>query len=175
MNIDECYELGYVVKTHGLDGTVTVKLDVDFPEAYGDLESVFVEINKQLIPYFVDFIQIAKGKANIKFEDVDTIEQAEALKGCKLFLPLDVLPDLEEDQFYYHEITGYQVLDVNLGALGVIQHVYEMPGQDLMAMDFKGKEVLIPVSDDIIRKVDRQEKMLHVELPEGLLDIYMEE
>lgn len=175
MTLEECFELGYVLKTHGLDGGVTIKLDVDFPDAYDGMDSVFLEVNQQLVPYFVESIQLQKDKANIKFEDVDTIEQAEALRGTKLYLPLEVLPELEQDQFYYHEVTNYQIVDSKLGKLGVIRQVYDLPGQALMAMDYKDKEVLIPVSDEIIRKVDRQEKLLYVELPEGLLDIYLEE
>ncbi|MTI31379.1 ribosome maturation factor RimM [Xanthovirga aplysinae] len=175
MEKDACFELGYVLKTHGLNGSVSVFLDVDFPEEYENLESVFIEVNKKLIPFFVETIHIAKGKANIKFEDIDQIEKAEQLKGCKLFLPLELLPKLEEGQFYYHQVINYQVWDEQKGLLGKIQSIYEMPNQDLIAMDFQGKEALIPVSDEIIEKVDHEAKIMYVKLPEGLLDIYLED
>lgn len=174
MTIDECFQLGYVIKTHGLKGEINVLIDADDPNEYKNLESVFVEINKKLVPFFIDRIQIRGGKAIVKLEDLNTIEQAEELKSCSLYLPLSFLPELEEGQFYYHEIIGYEVVDDTLGTVGKVKNVYELPNQDLIAIDYKGKEALIPVNDDLIGHVDHEAKTLAVSLPEGLLDIYLE-
>lgn len=174
MNIDACYQLGYVIKKHGTHGEVSVFIDADFPEEYSELESVFVEINKKLVPFFIESIQIRGNKATIKFEDIDDQESASDLKSCAVYLPLSTLPKLGDDQFYYHEIKGYEIEDGVHGKLGLIVDVVTTTKQDLIVVDHHGKEVLIPVNDEIIGAVDHENKLLKVSLPDGLLDVYLD-
>ena len=137
------------------------------------MESVFLLINGKLVPFFIDRIEPqAAAKFILKFEDLDTIQEAEKLKGVALYLPLTELPELEEDQFYFHEVIGYQVIDEAKGELGTVTDFFAMPNQDLMAMDFQGQEVLIPVADEIILRTDKASKKIFVKLPEGLLEVY---
>jgi 16S rRNA processing protein RimM len=175
MNKDACFELGYVEKSHGLKGEVIVVLDVDYPEDYEDMESVFLDIKGKLVPFFVEQIQVRGGKAIIKFEDIDTLPKAQALKGALLYLPLSELDELEEDQFYFHEITGFTIEDDKLGTLGIVTNIYELPMQEVVAMDYKGKEVLFPLNDEVVTKVDRQNQTIYTSLPDGLLDVYLDD
>ncbi|GAB3782733.1 ribosome maturation factor RimM [Spirosoma horti] len=177
MTKDDCYQLGHITKTHGVSGELVLFLDVDNAAEYADLESVLLEVKGDLIPYFIESIAIVKGsRAIVAFDDVNTIEQAERLINCGAFLPLDELePITDETRFYFHEIVGYQVVDAEAGELGIVRGVYAMNAQDLIAMDYLGKEVLIPINSDIVRTVDRAKQKLNVVLPDGLLAIYMEE
>ena len=174
MTQDNCYLLGYIVRTHGLKGEVQFYLDVDYPEDYEGMESVFIEVKGQLIPYFIDNINILHAnKAIVKLEGITSIEMAQTLVGTSLYLPEDSLDELEEGEFYYHQITGYTVIDAELGTLGVVRTVYTPNGQDLIAMDYQGSEILIPVVDDIVGKANHDKKEIYVTLPEGLLDVYL--
>ncbi len=175
MTKDTCFELGKITKTHGIRGEVILWLDVDFPGDYEDLESVFLEVRGELVPYFMDSYRLSGNRAIVQFEDIDTFEKAEALINLQAFLPLEELPELEDNQFYYHEIIGYQVVDKNLGELGIVHTVHSMQAQDLLVMDYKGKEVLIPVISEIVLNADKGAKVLNVNLPEGLLEVYMED
>jgi 16S rRNA processing protein RimM len=171
---DNYYLLGYIVRTHGTKGDITIHLDVDFPEDYQEMESVFVEIKGELVPYFVEDVNIQKqSKAIVRLEDVDTIEQAQALVGSSLFLPIEELEELGEGGFYYHQIQGYTVSDATLGELGEIKAIYTPNSQDLIAMEYQGSEVLIPIVDDIVLSADHEKKLVLVNLPEGLLDVYL--
>ena len=172
MDFDSCFQLGYVIKTHGLKGEVSVFLDTDQPEAYRELESVFVEQDKRLIPFFIDKIQVRGEKAVIKFEGIDDIQAANAMKSTSLWLPLDILPELKGNEFYYHEIVGFDVEDKKHGNLGKVTAVYTSGNQDLVAVDYKGTEVLIPITKDILYKVDKSEALIFTNLPDGLLEIY---
>ena len=85
MNIDACFQLGYIVKTHGIKGQVVAFFDVDYPEDYEDLESVFLEQQGRLVPFFIDEIEPQqKGRFIIRFEDITTVEQAEKLRNTAL-------------------------------------------------------------------------------------------
>ena len=83
MNIEKCYYLGYTSKVHGKQGELIIKPDVDFPEEYLNLESVFIQLNKRdnsLIPFFISNSQLLNnGTLKIKIEDVNTIEEAKPL------------------------------------------------------------------------------------------------
>lgn len=176
MNKEDCYLLGKITKTHGLKGELAIWLDVDYPEDYEELDSVLLEVKGQLVPHFVEEIQIRPNKSIIKFEDIDTIEEAQKLVNCDIYLPDDNLPELEDDdQFYYHEIIDFDVIDEEKGKLGKVMAVYTSERQDLIAMQYEGKEILIPIDDDIVKTVNREKKELYTHLPNGLLEVYLEE
>ncbi len=173
MTLDACFQLGYLMKTHGTKGQVVAFFDVDFPEEYDELESVFLLMNGKLIPFFIDSLNPQdRGRSIIKFEDINTVMEAEKLKGVALYLPLKELPELPEGQFYFHEVIGYSVIDEQLGELGTVQAFFDLPNQDLLAMDYQGHEVLIPVQDEIVLRTNKTERKIYVNLPDGLLDVY---
>ena len=174
MKIDACFRIGHVIKTHGLKGEISIQLDVDRPEDYSEMESVFVEINQKLVPFFIDTIQVRSDKALVGFEDITNAEEASRLTGCDLYLPLNLLPKLPEGKFYYHEITGYSVVDRKAGKLGTVTTVFTNPSQDLISMEYRDREVLIPVADEIVLKADHDQRTLSVDLPEGLLEVYLD-
>ncbi|UYZ63199.1 ribosome maturation factor RimM [Hymenobacter weizhouensis] len=178
MTIDECYELGSIGKTHGLKGFVVAFMDVDDLDAYRSLKSVYVELPAapgKLQLYSIDKLQPqTEERALLKLTGVDTIEAAELLRNAKLWRPLAELPALEEDQFYFHDVIGYTVVDEALGELGVVETFYEMPQQDLMGMRYQGREVLVPVVDELVLSADAETKKLYVNLPAGLLDVYLQ-
>ncbi|WP_439558546.1 ribosome maturation factor RimM [Dyadobacter sp.] len=174
MTQDNCFLLGYIVRTHGTAGNVVFYLDVDYPDDYEDLETVYVEIKGDLVPYFIEDINIQKqGNAIVALEEVNTMAKAQALVGSSLYLPLEDLEELGGENFYYHEIKGYTVVDQTAGTLGIVREVYSLNGQDLIAMDYEGSEVLIPTANEIVQRADKENKQLLVNLPEGLLEVYL--
>ncbi|WP_139925914.1 ribosome maturation factor RimM [Hymenobacter sp. DG01] len=177
MTLDDCYELGLVVKPHGLKGFVVAAFDVDNLDDYRKLKSVWVELPTtpgKLTEYTVEKFQPQSGeRALVKFKGLDRIEEAEPLRNAKLWRPLTELPALPDDQFYFHDVIGYLVVDEQLGELGTVETFYELPQQDVLAMRYKGQEILIPVVDELILHADQPARKLHVNLPEGLLDVYL--
>jgi 16S rRNA processing protein RimM len=179
MNIEECFYLGYTSKVHGKQGELIAKLDVDNPEKYNKLESVLVRLNKNdnsLIPFFITHAQVLNnGTVKLKIDDINDVVQAELLVGKELFLPLTKLPKLTGNKFYYHEVIGFQVIDAVKGNIGEIFNVLEFPQQAVLEIkNANEKEILIPITDQIIKTVNRAEKTITIEAPEGLIDIYLE-
>ncbi|MGF1637063.1 MAG: ribosome maturation factor RimM [Cyclobacteriaceae bacterium] len=173
MKLDDCYLLGHIIKAHGNNGALQVFIDADDPNFYESLESVFVDLDGSLVPFFIESINVKGNKAIVRFEDVTTVEQALNFKGCSLYLSTQRLPEMPEGSFYYHDIIGYQVKDQVKGLLGVVENVYTQGLQDLVSMRYQQQEVLIPISDEIVLRADKDEKVLYVDLPEGLLEIYL--
>ena len=174
MNKDDCFYLGTIVKKYSFKGEVLAKLDTDEPEYYENLESIFLEVRGKLIPFFVENSQLHKSNLlRLKFEDIDSEPDSETILKCDIYLPLSALPKLEGSNFYFHEVIGFTIEDTNFGKVGIIKGVNDATAQALFEIDNDGKEVLIPVNDEIIKKVDRDKKTILVETPEGLIDLYL--
>ncbi len=173
MKHELCFQLGTIIKKVGHDGRVSIQLETDSPKRYTKVESVFLEIHGKLIPFFLESFQIQHDKlAHLKFEDIDTVEDAESLKGSDVFLPLELLPPLTGNKFYYYEVIGFEIKDQNSGnCAGTIESIFENGPNDLFVCSLEGNEVLIPISDDWIIEVDRDKRHILMNLPEGLVEV----
>jgi 16S rRNA processing protein RimM len=177
MTLEECFELGFIVKPHGLKGQMVTQLDVDDASTYDRLKTVYVALAaspNKLTAYSIERVNPQAGqRVLLKLRGIERIEEAEPLRGSKLWLPLAELPPLADHQFYFHDVIGFQVVDEKEGELGVVENFYEFPQQDVLAMRYQGQEVLLPVVDELVSHADMEAKKLFVNMPEGLLDIYM--
>lgn len=174
MTVDDCYQIGHVIKTHGLKGEVQLFLDVDNPLEYQEMESMLVQQNNSLIPFFIEHLQINASKTIAKFEEVDDVEQAKTLVACQLYLPLDILPDLKDGEYYLHQLVGMDLFDGDR-LLGQVKELFEIGPQELISVIHQGKEILIPIKDEIIKKVDIGNNRIDADIPDGLIDIYLED
>lgn len=175
MQLEDTYELGHIVKPHGLQGELNVFFDTDEPEKYLELESVYLNMPGGLEPYHVEHVSPHQSRFLVKLEDIDSIEQAETLRNVSLHLPLSELPELPDGRFYYHQIIGYTVVDEQQGELGTVEEVYPDAVHPLLSMRYEGKEVLVPLQEEIVLRADNTRQLLHVNLPEGLVDVYLKE
>lgn len=170
MEISECFKIGYVSKSHGLKGEVTIVLSPECPDLQS-IKSMLVQINHQLVPHFIKSISVRGSKAFLKLEDVDSSEQATALKGSSLFLPKGDRPKLVRGEFYNDEVLGFEVIDSEKGPLGIISDVVESGPNRYLMLLHNLKEVLIPLNGPFITGVNKTKKKISVELPDGFLDI----
>jgi 16S rRNA processing protein RimM len=174
MNKDDFYYLGKIAKPFGSKGQVVAFLDVDDPSNYSKLESVYLDLDGEWVPFLIDSIEIQSSrKVLLHFEDVNNAQDAAPYTGRELYLPLDNLPPLKGKKFYYHEVKGFSVIDVVKGNIGILVKVMDLPRQALLQIAFGEKELLVPLVDEIIVKVDRKKKELHIRAPEGLIDFYL--
>ncbi|PKA82639.1 16S rRNA processing protein RimM [Ulvibacter sp. MAR_2010_11] len=174
MQKENCFYLGKIVKKYSFKGELLVKLDTDDPEQFVKMESVFVEQHNNLIPFFIAESSLHKSELlRVKFEEVTSEADANGLIGAALYLPLNMLPKLTGTQFYYHEIIGYVVQDISFGEVGTIVGVNDTTAQALFEINRDGKEILIPINDNFIKKVDRTAKTILLDVPEGLIELYL--
>jgi 16S rRNA processing protein RimM len=174
MRKEDCFYLGKIAKKFSFKGEVLAYLDTDEPELYENLESVFVECNKHLVPFFIETSSFHKNDfLRIRFEDVTTEEEAEALLGNDLYLPLSKLPKLSGNKFYFHEVIGFEVEDQRIGVVGKIQSINDSTAQPLFEVLNGAVEILIPMIDHFLVKIDRENKKVVMNLPEGLIEMYL--
>jgi len=176
MKKEDCFYLGKIVKKYSFKGELLAKLDTDEPELYENLDAIFIDLRGNLVPFFVESSQLHKSDLlRLNFEDVDSEADADALLKCDLYLPLDLLPKLEGNKFYFHEVIGFKITDENFGEVGIIKSVNDSTAQALFEIDRNSIEILIPMNDEFIVIVDRKNKTVFVNTPEGLIDLYLED
>ncbi len=169
MEKESCFKIGYVAKAHGLKGEVTII--VTEPMDLDSVESVFVELKNTLVPYFIKELSDRGDKAFVKFEEINSIEQANAIKGSSIYLPKETRPKLKRGEFYDDEVVGFAVEDEALGSLGEVTEISASGPNKLLVLLYKSKELLIPINGPFIKSVNKTKKLIKVELPEGFLDI----
>lgn len=174
MTKEECYYLGKITKKFSFKGEVLAYLDTDDPESYENLESVFIEHNKQLVPFFIQKASLHKNNfLRICFEDIKTEEEANNLLNCAIYLPLSKLPKLEGTKFYFHEVIGFEINDIRLGHIGKIVSINDRTAQPLFEILQGTTEILIPMIDHFIVAIHRDHKTIDVNTPEGLIDLFI--
>lgn len=175
MQKEDCFYLGKIVKKYSFKGLVIIKLDVDEPELYKDLDYVYIENNNTFLPFFIKESLLQKGnQLRVDFEDITNENDADLLLKSNVYLPLDLLPKLSGNQFYFHEIIGFILEDVNFGEVGKITSINDKTAQALFVIEKENSEILIPMIDDFIKKIDHENKKVIVETPEGLIEMNME-
>jgi 16S rRNA processing protein RimM len=170
MDLDSYFKIGYVLKPHGLKGEVTISLD-DVDVDFLSVESVFLERNKQLVPYFIENISLKYPRAYLKFDDIDSADAALEISKHAIYLPKSERPKSGRGEFYDDEIVGFEVTDEEAGVLGIITEVMSAGPNRLLVLKNNGKEVLIPVNSPFVKGVNKSKRKVTVHLPEGFLDI----
>jgi 16S rRNA processing protein RimM len=171
MDLKSAYKIGFILKPHGLKGQVTVSLDAEAPEDLEEVETIYLEKNGQLIPYFREAISISGAKAYLKLEDINTPEAAKDISKSSLYLPKNSRPKSGRGEFYDDEVIGFEVTDVDAGSLGSVTEITVAGPNKLLTLIHNGKEVLIPINSPFIKSVNKSKKTISVELPEGFLEI----
>lgn len=174
MRKDECFYLGKIAKKFSFKGEVLIYLDTDEPELYENMESVFVEFNNNLVPFFIENSSLHKNDfLRVRFEDVDTEAEADSILGCEVYLPLNMLPKLEGNKFYFHEVIGFDIEDKRLGVFGKIVSINDASAQPLFEVVNGSVEILVPMIDQFLVKIDRENQKVIMDLPEGLVEMYL--
>jgi len=168
------FKVATIGKTKGLKGEMQLYVELAGLEEI-KFNALFIDIAGKLVPYFVSaFKPSLKNTAYVYLEDVDTIEKASALLKKDVYLPNNLKPDVKEEDFTLFDLEGFLAVDIDEGELGIITEVHEYPQQIIAACDYDGTEILFPLNEQTIKGIDIVKNIVTVDLPVGLLDIYLE-
>jgi 16S rRNA processing protein RimM len=174
MTFTDYFKVATIGKTKGLKGEMQLYLDFD---GLGDInfKTLFIDIAGKPVPYFVaSYKSSLKNTAYIYLEDVDTVGKASALLKKDVYLPNKLKPKKKEAEFTLFDLQGFLAIDVDEGELGIITEVHEYPQQIIAACDYNGTEILFPLNEKTIKGIDVVKNIVTVDLPVGLLDIYLD-
>jgi len=169
---EEYFAIGTIHKCRGLKGEIQLYFDVENPQDYEQMESVFIEINNRPVPFFISKISIQKNIAYLYLEGIDHVDEARKLLHKKVLIAQDQIPENTNDDLPA-QLTGFYVIDAEKGELGKINEIQVFPSQYIASVTFLGKEVLFPINDEIVTAIDTKTQEIRVNLPEGLIDLYL--
>ncbi|TBL77703.1 ribosome maturation factor RimM [Paenibacillus thalictri] len=171
---DKLYTVGKLVNTHGIRGEIKIVSQTDFPDlrfAKGS-ELILLDPDKHTqMPVVVESSREHKGMFIVKLKSYNDINDVEKYKGWLVKVAEEHLADLDEDEYYYHEIIGCLVVTDEEQELGEITEILSPGANDVWVVKLKnGKQALLPVIDEVILDVDVEAKTVRVHIMEGLLD-----
>ncbi|QFT88845.1 Ribosome maturation factor RimM [Bacillus sp. THAF10] len=167
------FNVGKLVNTHGIRGEVRVVSRTDFPEERyqkGNRLYLFLENHTEPMEVIVESRRVHKSFDLLTFKGFNNVNDVEKFKGAIIKVPEDQLGDLEEGEYYFHEIIGCKVLlQESMEEIGTVKEVLTPGANDVWVVKpKKGKEIYIPYIDSVVKKVDIAEKTIIIEPLEGL-------
>ena len=173
MNIQDCFQLGKITKPFRYFGEVVVWMDVDDTSPYKGIKMVWVEERTGLIPYLITKLKPHKDRFVAAIEGIDSEEKAKSLCGKNIYLPINELPKLDENHFYFHEVEGWDVFDLKGDeCLGQIIRVLDHGPYPMLEVENGNTDLILPLPKDFKILVDREKKALKVEVPDGLIEVF---
>lgn len=168
-------QIGYIQKTHGVEGELRVFIEEEFTEDFLHCSALFIETAGQKLPFFIEYIRGANDDI-LKLEDVATREDAQKFSASPVFLRESDLipPEDRENKPYtpqYEFLEGFSASDKEKGPIGPVIRVDEYPHQEMAVVQYQNREVLIPLHPQFISHIDQANKSITFELPDGLLHL----
>lgn len=163
--------LGKISRVSGYDGSVIIRLEKSFHDNIPEMESVFIEINRIPVPFFISYSDYSGGDLlKLQFDGYETYDRVKEFVGCRVFLTS--LNDKGRKGEKDDELIGYKILNEDSVLIGTIAEIIKTPGHDLLKVTSEsGKEILIPFHEDFIVGFEPDKKSILVVLPEGLTEI----
>lgn len=163
-----------VNRAQGLAGELQVRLETDQPELLFSPGRVF-DVDEPPLG-LAERLTLETGRPHgrswvLKFEEIGNRDVAERYAGRRLLLPKHELPELEEGEFFLHELVGLEVRDETLGPVGEVTAVYEAAGPPLLVVRSEEREHLVPFDGEFVSRVDREAGVVWIDAPAGLLDL----
>jgi 16S rRNA processing protein RimM len=169
---DPLIEAGQIIGTHGLRGDLRVRpLSGDPGPLLQGKEFVLRLPGGQLQKVTPQRQALHKGIVLLRLIGFESLTDVEGLKGCRVLLDRALFPAMESDEFYWHQIEGSQVVDRQLGDIGRLVSMFTTAAHDTWVVEGASGEVMIPVVAEFVVSIDTENKVIQVDLPEGLVEV----
>jgi 16S rRNA processing protein RimM len=168
----DCDKVGFFKKTHGVSGELVLEYEPQFEYSIENADRFFVELEGLLVPFFIvedGFRFKTENSAILTFDGVESEKYAKRMVGSSVFLFKNEII-LMADELSDSELVDYLLVDEKLGEIGIIDQIDNYSGNIVFTVNFKGKELLVPFNEDFLLEIDKQNKVIKLTLPEGLLD-----
>ena len=172
MHKKDCFLVGTVFKLHGYKGDVNIYNEDNIPFDLSILKYFLIEKNNELIPSFVEWVRQTKPNVLlVKFEDVNSEEEAKKIHKRKIYLPKNWLPKKDKNAISEKQLIGYSIIDIEMGELGEISFINSKTAQTLIHVSKDGEEFCFPWHKQFVKNIDTEQGIMEVEIPKEFLDL----
>lgn len=162
--------MGEIIRPWGRKGEVKLLPYGELRESLAGRDGLFLEKEGEVLFLALEEVRFHKSFVILKFKDHENGESVEGLRGWKVGIPREMAPAPPPDTYYHYDIIGLQVIS-NGGVKGRITGIWDTAAQDIYVVQAEGREWLLPAAKGIVRRIDLEKGEMHVELPEGLMDL----
>ncbi len=163
--------IGIVVRPHGIRGEVCVNPVSQVEGRFAILQTVLVNTDGDIKEFRVENVRPKGKQVILKLQGIDTRNQAEGLRNSEIGVRMSEVAPLPEGTYYIFDLVGCEVVGTRSGVIGKVDDVLQMPANDVLVVETRKGEVLIPLVSNVIRGIDIAGKMISIEEIEGLLDV----
>jgi 16S rRNA processing protein RimM len=165
----DLFAIGEIVKTRGLRGCLKILCYVETRNTFAELKFVYIEqTSGQKNRFSLRKIDSSGNILFVELEGIPDVESAQALLGCKVFLPEDMLEQLPDGEYYWRDIIGLDVYTEDDKYIGKIESVFPTGSNDVYVCKGEEREILLPAIAEVIRQIDVKRRVMTVRLLEGL-------
>ena len=177
INKEEFIQLGVIAKPHGILGELQIRISSDLKGIDVNPSWLFLEIDGGLVPFEV--LAVRNRNSDVLIAELDTISSEEAARRYQNYTvfinPQDISSCNDDGEDYeLNSLIGYKVIDNKFGTLGLIKSILDIRQNPLMEIGYKGKNILIPLQEEFIISIEKKEKTIHLQTPQGLIELYIE-
>jgi len=168
-----CVKVGFIHKPHGIHGELVIRFSEEFYETLEECPTLFLEIDNLLVPFFIadEGLRFKSGESVIaQLEWIDSDKKAKDLCGLSVYVDQNDVIEFD-DEVSPNALVGYQLFDEALGLIGEITEVNDYSGNLLLAVEYQGKDALVPLNEDLIVRLDEEKREIVLRIPEGLFDL----
>ncbi len=169
--MEDLVAIAKIAKPRGLRGEVSGDVLTDFPERFEDLETVIALLpNGERRNLIIENFRFQKNRVLLIFAEIDSVEKAEFLRDAEICIPESEVFALEDGEFYDWQLEGCSVETIEGEKIGVVKELLRTGGTEILVVTGAEKEFLIPFATAICTEVEIENKLIRVDLPEGLLE-----
>ncbi len=173
MNRKDALQIGFIVKTRGVNGELVLEAK-ESSVLENIKESVHLEIDGLLVPFFITQIHnISSTRVRVTFDWIDNENKAIKLVSCPVFIPTDIVKKSESGTLSPTLLEGFKAIDQTHGEIGIVSQYIEQANNPLLIILKEKTEILIPFQPNLVQEIDTENKILYIDTPEGLVDLYL--
>lgn len=163
-------KIGYISKTHGLKGECVLKIEGDTFFDEEEINAIFLDLNGAKAPFFIEDLSWNNSAYIVKLEGINKVEEAKRLIGKTCLIDRRYLIENENSMSKY---IGYHLIEKEFGDLGQIEEIIDQTNNVLIRLTYRGKEILLPFTEDLISLLDDESKKMYYSAPQGLISMYL--
>lgn len=171
---EDVYKIGVLTKPHGIKGEVSFSFTDDVFDRV-ECDHLICLMDGILVPFFIEEYRFKNDSvALVKFDGIDTAEQARRFTNVEVYFPLHLAAEATDERLSWAYFVGFEVSDVHHGELGRVVAVDESTVNTLFVIEHDGRELLVPAHEEFIRELDHEQRRMLLQMPDGLLQLGVE-
>ena len=170
MNVNHV-KVGTVVSKHGYKGDIKINISSFNLNTFPDLANLFIELDGSFIPFSINEIRsFSKNVLIVKLKEINSEEEVDEIIHKNIYVDSTKIESKKDSGFFYDDLINFNVFK-DSQKIGTIENINDDLPQPVFEIKYNSRVVLIPIHEDLIKEIDKENNIIHLDIPDGLLEI----